>query len=91
MIQRSPRTEPHAQPLLTVGDHKGSGTITQSSSGVEGVAYPIRNIVLLKKAFIEKVLNKYFLEKKLHPLSLCKYPPTDTAAAPIDHNYIHSE
>ena len=36
------RTEPHAQPLLTVGDHKGSGTITQSSSGVEGVAYPIR-------------------------------------------------
>ena len=53
------RTESHAQPLLTVGDH--SNMAPRSSSGADG--YPIRKTCDLRIFPIEMILNKYFLEE----------------------------
>ena len=72
------RTESHAQPLLTVGDH--SNMAPRSSSGADG--YPIRKTCDLRIFPIEMILNKYFLEET--PGNESKRAiPTDTGKPPF--------
>ena len=74
---RSPRTESHAQPLLTVGDPSSNGTnmfIIRSGRHKE---IQFEKLVIQSIFPIEMILNKYFLE---NPSSekLSKYPPSTT-------------